>query len=147
MKRPQYCITDDCFNPPENRDTGLCSSCARAERKRIDNEKKEQARRKAKLSTPKKIYAKPNRVSDKRKVQNAVYYELKSVFLLEHPECELRLIGCENFSVDVHHLASGSNKATNLNNTNTWKASCRHCHKLLHDKLSAEEARIKGLKI
>jgi len=142
----RVCLTPECENITEGR-TDFCPSCNRRHRKIADERKKEATKREMFYAKSKPVYKKPAKVSDKRKVQNAVYYELKSVFLLEHPECELKLIGCENFSVDVHHLASGSNKATNLNNTNTWKASCRHCHTQLHDKLSAKEARDKGLKV
>lgn len=88
-----------------------------------------------------------DKVSGKRKEENKLYSELREQFLKDNTRCQIKFVGCEFSSVDVHHKASGSNKGTNLNNTDTWLAACRHCHTFLHDKISAQEAREKGLKI
>ncbi len=136
LGRPMYCIIDDCFNHPENYDTGLCSVHNREERKRIENEKK--GKKKVKPIA---------KVSDKRKVLNTVYATLREQYLKDHPECEIKLQVCTRTSTQIHHKSSGWNKATNLNNTATWLASCDMCNQFLHDKLSAAEARYKGLKI
>ena len=139
-----YC---SCGKIVENKDTGLCSSCSRIVRKQLTDSRKQTDKRKMLLSKPKKIYAKPNKVSEKRKVLNAEYAILREQYLKDHPECEIKLQVCTRTSTQIHHTASGTNKATNLNNVKTWKASCDMCNQFLHDKLSAKEAREKGLKI
>lgn len=144
----QYVLLDGhyCDAPCEGR-TNFCGSHNRLIRKEQVNAIKSTEKRKALLSTPKKIYAKPNKISDKRKELNKEYYPLREQFLKEHPNCELKLQPCTKVATEVHHTASGWNKATNLNNVKTWKASCGNCNQFLHDKISAQEAREKGLKI
>lgn len=127
--------------------TDLCARHNRLLRKQIADEQKANEKRKAILSAPKKVYKAPNKVSPKRKEANKEYAILREQFLKEHPECELKLQPCTRISTQVHHTASGWNKATNLNNVKTWKASCDNCNQFLHDVLSAAEAREKGLKI
>lgn len=100
-----------------------------------------------KVYTEAKARKRIKKVSDKRKILNAEYAILRVQFLKEHTECELKLQGCLKTATQVHHTASGWNKATNLNNVKTWKASCDHCNIFLHDKISAHEARQRGLKI
>lgn len=127
--------------------TDLCARHNRLLRKQIADEQKAIEKRKAILSKPKKVYKAPNKVSEKRKELNKEYGPLREQFLKDHPECELKLQPCTNKATQVHHTASGWNKATNLNNVKTWKASCDNCNQFLHDVLSAAEAREKGLKI
>lgn len=131
--------------------TDYCASHNRANRKseeryRANQEKRAQLKEKVKIKNN-QPRPKVNKVSPKRKEENKLYSELRPIFLLEHPDCELKLIGCEGASVEVHHTESGSNKAKSLNIVSTWKAACGHCHRYLHDKLSAKEARELGLKI
>lgn len=127
--------------------TDFCAHHNRQRRKDEENYIKAQQKRKALLSKPKKIYAKPNKVSPKREELNKEYKVLREQFLKEHPNCELKLQPCTKVATEVHHTASGWNKATNLNNVKTWKASCSSCNQFLHDKISAKEARELGLKI
>lgn len=127
--------------------TPFCGSHNRFLRKEKELAEKALAKKASLLSKPKKVYAKPNKVSDKRKELNKEYSMLRPQYLLDHPECEVKLIGCGLTSIEIHHTYSGSNKVKHLNDVSTWKATCGHCHKILHDKLSAKEARELGLKI
>jgi len=127
--------------------TLMCASCNRNVRKQLEQSKKEEQRAWAKVSMTRKPQKPIAKVSAKRKVLNDEYAILRERFLLENPTCNVQLIGCQRVSMEVHHKASGSNKVKNLNNVKTWLPVCAHCHRLLHDKLSAKEARSKGLKI
>lgn len=98
------------------------------------------AKQKAKAQEPR---VKPKKVSDKMKEALKEYKPLRKKYLAEHPECEMRLIGCEGMATDIHHTAS---RGINLNNVSTWKSACRECHMKLHNELSAEEVRELGLK-
>lgn len=124
-----------------------CATHNRIVRKQLTDSRKQADKRKMLLSKPKKIYAKPNKVSDKRKVLNEEYSVLREQFLKDNPDCQIKLIGCDGVSTDVHHKASGTNKVANLNNVKTWLSVCRHCHHKIHVTFSAMEAREKGLKI
>lgn len=141
----KICLTENCENLVEG-NTQFCAHHNREHRRvakqRVLDAEKRQAK---KVWYPNKSPI--NKVSEKRKVLNAEYSVLREEFLKEHTECELKLQGCQRVATQVHHTASGWNKATNLNNVKTWKASCDHCNQFLHDKLSASEARSKGLKI
>jgi len=137
---------ESCDKPREG-NTMCCATHNRIVRKQLTDSRKQAEKRKMLLSKPKKIYAKPNKVSEKRKVLNEEYSVLRERFLIENPNCKVQLVGCLVNSVEVHHKASGSNKVANLNNVATWLPVCSHCHRILHDKLSAMEAREKGLKL
>lgn len=152
MRTCEWLIDDfeACGKPCEG-NTSTCASHGRISRKLVEQaerkaEKRKQTIQKANLkaSVPRKA---PNKVSEKRKGLNLEYAILRLQYLLDHPDCEVKLIGCEGMSVEIHHTYSGSNKVAHLNDTATWKATCPHCHRILHDKLSATEAREKGLKI
>ncbi len=143
----KICHTSGCPNYTENPMVDYCASCAKAMRKAEKQSIKDDQKRKAALLKRPDPRKTPNKVSEKRKALNQEYAILREQFLKEHPKCELKLQPCTQTSTQVHHTASGWNKATNLNNVATWKASCDHCNQFLHDKLSAQEARDKGLKI
>lgn len=142
--------TEPCGLPVEG-NTTMCAShnayFRKLEKQNLkQSEKREQQIKKAKEKSQ-QPRQRPKPVSDKRKIKNAEYSILREQFLKEHPNCELKLQPCTRTSTQVHHTASGWNKATNLNNVKTWKASCDNCNQFLHDKLSAKEARELGLKI
>ena len=107
------------------------------------SEKFQNSLKKAKLKQqiPK---AKPKQISDKMKEQLKQYSVLRKQYLSDHQECELRLPGCDGIAIEIHHTSS---RGKNLNNVSTFKASCRECHRKVHDELSAEEARELGLKV
>jgi hypothetical protein len=114
------------------------------QKKANDQHNRKLLKQKVKNSEPRK---KVNPVSEKRKELNKEYAMLRPEYLLNHPTCEVKLIGCEGASVEIHHTYSGSNKVAHLNDISTWKATCAKCHTILHDKLSANKARELGLKI
>jgi hypothetical protein len=121
-----------CGNISENKDTGKCASCAHAERRA------EKQALKVKVVTPVK------KISAKRKEENKEYTPLKKQFLIDNPECQIKLIGCTKVAVDVHHCAK---RGINFLNVKTWKSGCRWCHDIVETKLSAEERRERGLLI
>jgi hypothetical protein len=84
------------------------------------------------------------KTSDKRKEKLKEYTPLRKQYLLDHPNCEIKLIGCEGKAVEIHHC-SMSDK--DFLNTSTWKGGCRHCHDLVERALSAIDRREKGLLI
>jgi hypothetical protein len=127
--------------------TDFCASHNKMNRSISKMRVREQEKREMILSKPQTPRQKPNIVSEKRKELNKEYAALRPEYLLEHPVCEVKLIGCEGASVEIHHTASGSNKVAHLNDVSTWKATCGSCHKVLHDKLSARQARELGLKV
>ena len=90
----------------------------------------------------KKVYRIPKQ-SDKRKVEDKQYAKLRREYLKEHPECQIKLFGCTYVATEIHHLES---RGIRLNKVESWLSSCPECHKFLHDKLSAKEARDLGLK-
>lgn len=100
--------------PVENRDTGLCASCGRAQRKADQTQVKEK---------------KPiNKVSANRAVENKEYARLRRDYLEAYPCCEVS--GCDRKSQAIHHRAGRSNDM--LNDTNFWMAVCNLCHERIH---------------
>jgi hypothetical protein len=71
------------------------------------------------------------RVSSRRAVEMARYYELRRVYLALHPFCQIRAAGCQGRSRDVHHRAGRYGSL--LCNVNFWMALCRSCHDFVHD--------------
>ncbi len=142
----KVCATVGCERLTEG-NTIMCASCNREVRRQSEVIRKEEQRAWAKVTASKPKRTPIKKVSEKRKVLNQEYKPLREKFLIDHPECEIKLIGCQHKSTQIHHTASGWNKATNLNNTATWKASCDFCNQHLHDTMSAKEARELGLKI
>lgn len=89
-----------------------------------------------------KTYKPIKKVSDKHKVELAVYSKLAKKFKEENPLCQAKLKNCQKITSDVHHK---SGRGNNLNNVETWMPICRNCHTHLHSSMSAQEARDKGL--
>lgn len=85
--------------------------------------------------------------SDKRKEENKIYRPLAKQFIIDNPECQLRLEECKGISSEVHHLYSGASRSKYFLDMSTWKASCWHCHHIVHDVMSMEEAIAAGLKL
>jgi len=104
------------------------------------------ARRKAEriaLKPKKKPKAIP-KTSAKRDAKLVLYRPLKKEYLEQHPECEIKLIGCEGKAVEIHHCSTSD---LDFLNVLTWKGGCRHCHDTVERVLSAEIRREKGLLI
>lgn len=77
-----YC---NCGNIVENKDTGLCASCSAAIRK---------AERYATM--PHRVLKRIKPMSDKMRQNLKDYKPVKDQHLRQHPDCQVRLIGCQN---------------------------------------------------
>lgn len=111
---------------------GLCASC------RSDDRKAERV-----AAKPVKVYHMP-KVSPKRKEENKTYAVLSAEHLKEHPDCQIKLIGCTNKGNVVHHAAK---RGKNLNVKKYFRTACTFCHSEIEFKLSAKERREKGFLI
>ena len=78
--------------------------------------------------------------SARRKLEGQRYRVLREAFLRVYFECQAKLPGCTYYASDVHH-ARGRGK--NFLVAETWIATCRHCHRYIHD--NPAEARKKNL--
>lgn len=103
-------------------------------------------RRKAErlANQPKKPIYRIPKTSSKRKEKLKEYTPLKKQYLLDHPECEIKLIGCQAKSIEIHHCSISDKDFLNVN---TWKAVCRFCHNKIEFFESAISRREKGLLI
>lgn len=100
--------------PVENRDTGLCASCGRAQRKADQTQVKEK---------------KPiNKVSAKRAVENKEYARLRRDYLEAYPVCEV--VECHRKATEIHHIKGRANEL--LTDVNYFLAVCDVCHQRIH---------------
>ena len=108
------CRNEDCFNPVENKDTGLCASCSHAQRK---------AEKQALKNFNKKAAQKPiNKQSDKMKKQMAEYMAKKLLFL-RGKKCAV----CPHLKAeDIHHMKGRDGKL--LLDQRYWLAVSREAH-------------------
>lgn len=83
------------------------------------------------------------KVSDKQAKKNALYSKQRKEHLAKFPFCQLKLQGCEKVATEIHH-SQGRGESTNK--AESFMSACHNCHSLLHDKMSAKEARELGLK-
>jgi hypothetical protein len=74
--------------------------------------------------------------SEKRKIQEDIYKDLRKVFLNQNPKCERNNT---HKATEVHHKA-GRN-GTRLNDVSEFMAVCRECHSYIHEH--PKEARSK----
>ena len=81
-----------------------------------------------KLNTKKGI--KP--LSDKRMLQNKAYLTLRKIYLDIHSECEYKFTGCTFKSTEIDHTKGRIGLF--LTDVKYFKATCRNCHNLRHDK-------------
>lgn len=94
---------------------------------------------------PLKRTGKIRKVSKKLSKMKTIYGHLRNAFMERNPFCEARLPECTIEAVDCHHRAGREGEKL-IDETN-FLAVCRSCHSLIHDKLSATEAREKGLRV
>jgi hypothetical protein len=85
--------------------------------------------------------------SDNRKRENKVYQPAAKQFVKDNSECQLKLEGCVGVSTAVHHLYSGASRSKYFLVQSTWRATCWHCHHIVHDVMSMEQAIAAGLKL
>lgn len=114
------CATEDCNNPIENRDTGLCASCSKANRK-LEADTRKQALKKA---SQKQIA----KVSDKMAAALREYSKASKQFLKQNPKC---IVFPNLPAVEVHH---GKGRATIelLLDQQYWKPVSREGHTWIH---------------
>lgn len=74
-----------------------------------------------KLDAPKKI----SPVSKKMRETLDEYGKRRAAFLIVHPNCQAKLVGCTGKATDVHHKAG---RGENHLKISTWLAVCRSCH-------------------
>lgn len=73
----------------------------------------------------------PNKISDKRAERLKVYNPDRDKFLLDRPECEIKVEGCTFRSTEPHHTEGKENeKVLNLEDC---LAACRNCHEWCDD--------------
>lgn len=132
----KICKIPECGKMTETPMIDYCATHNREQRKMVSNVAKETEKRKNKKPI------KP--LSDKRKKDNLVYMKRRRHYLEKYPFCQLKLVGCTNTATEIHHV--NGRIGSNLTNTNGFKSACHSCHRQLHDKISAKEARAKGLK-
>lgn len=53
------------------------------------------------------------------------YGKKRTAFLIVHPICQARLVGCTGNATDIHHKAG---RGENHLKISTWLAACRNCH-------------------
>lgn len=124
------CITEDCFNPVENQDLGLCASCNSDRRKAEKSERKATQKRSQlinnqhlKSSQPRPIVKK---VSDKRKELNKEYAKLSEQFKRDNPSCLARVNEyCSGKSESIHHKRG---RGRYLLDVSTFLPCCLSCH-------------------
>lgn len=109
-------------------------------RKAEQQAKKDAEKLLKKLSTPRKIYSPPKKVSDKRKELNHEYFKLVEQFKRDNPKCVVRLGGCTDTTDDPHHKRG---RGAYLLDVSTWLPVCRNCHIWITD--NSKEAMEKGL--
>lgn len=86
------------------------------------------------------------RVSDKQEKLNTQYSKQATAFKNKRGLCEARLQNCTHFTDHVHHLHSGASRSKYFLDETTWLPVCNHCHHIIHDVLSKEDAINMGFK-
>lgn len=97
-------------------------------------------------SVPAKPFRAIKKVSDKQAKLNAIYNVAATQFKKDRPLCEARLHGCQGATHHVHHLYSGASRSKYYLDCSTWLPVCNHCHHIIHDVLSKEDAINMGFK-
>jgi hypothetical protein len=113
-----YCITPDCDNPVENRDTGLCASCGSLQRKL------QRQTAKTKVVHPIK------KVSQKQAIKNIEYLKVRREYLELYPVCEVP--ECNLKSTDIHHQ-KGKSTDELLMDVDYFMAVCRKHHTVIEN--------------
>jgi len=129
---------ESCDKPREG-NTMCCASHNREVRKQLTDSLKQADKRKMALMKPKKIYAPPNKVSEKRKETNKEYFKLVEQFKKDNPECKAKVNEyCTDKTDDPHHR-KGRGKF--LLDTTTWLPCCRSCHSYIesHPNIAKEK--------
>jgi|SRR6478609_2142719 len=116
----------------------MCASCNARQRKFERDSKKLEAK------NQKKATYKIPKISEGLKTAMIDYVKAKREHLKEHPDCQIKLVGCQNDrkTNTIHHVAK---RGKNLAKKEWFKTACIYCHDIVETKLSAAERREKGL--
>lgn len=81
-----------------------------------------------------------NKVSARRKQENALYSKLRKEYLRQHPLCEACLaLGLpQQPATEIHHKAKRYGKL--LNKVELWLPTCRSCHIFIEANLREAES-------
>ena len=71
------------------------------------------------------------KVSDKKKIMDAMYTKLRRIQLEQFPTCQINTEHCSTVSTEIHH--SAGRLGDNYLGINTWFATCRECHTWVHN--------------
>ncbi len=132
-----FCKVEGCDNYCEGR-TDQCGTHNALDRSM------ERKAAKFKIDFEIKIKYKMPKVTDKMAADLRIYYKRKDEHLKEHPNCQIRLIGCTGKATQLHHAAK---RGKNLTNKETFMSACGYCHDFVEFQMSAAERREKGFLI
>jgi hypothetical protein len=142
MRTCQFHDGEPCTNIVEGNNF-YCATHGRLMRKAEHQAKKDYDKLLKKLSTPKKIYSPPKKVSEKQKEKNAEYSARVKEWKKENPNCAAKISSvCTGKTEDCHHQKK---RGDLLMVEKYWIPVCRACHQWIGD--NAEEARNRGLTI
>lgn len=117
-----------CRNMAEGR-TNYCAHHNRLFRKAEETARKDTEKLLKKLSTPKKVYKAPRKVSVKQRDRNQEYAKVREQFLL-NKWCAYHGHGC--IPTEVHH---GAGKIGDLlTDTRYFVAVCREAHRMIEER-------------
>lgn len=119
---------------------GKCGTC-NARLRKFERDSKKLAQK-----NQKKASYKIPKISEPLKAAMVDYRKAKQEHLAAHPDCQIKLIGCQNDrrTNTVHHCAK---RGKNLSKKEWFKTACTYCHDQTEFVLSAEIRREKGLLI
>ena len=86
-----------------------------------------------------------NRRTPKRARQEREYAKLRVGYLERHCLCQAKLSVCTGYATEIHHKAGRIGEL--LTNTEHFCPICRNCHDYVTNRMSAAEARERGLKV
>ena len=132
------CIKEDCDNPVENENTGLCSTCSHALRKheRQQEKKKEKLQKKFSKQKEPKQYKQIPKISDKQAKYLLRYIRIKDGWLTGK-FCAVN--DCPDVATEIHHKKGRSinefldemaaqHDIPLLLDQRTWLPVCHDCH-------------------
>jgi hypothetical protein len=85
------------------------------------------------------------RRTPKRARQEREYAKLRAEYLERHWVCQAKLSACTGYATEIHHKAGRIGER--LTNTEHFCPICRNCHDYVTNRMSAAEARERGLKV
>lgn len=130
------CKYPDCENWARRSDGDFCSSHEDTLRKEAETSRKQSEKREQLLKKAKEKSQQPrqkiNKVSPKREEENKAYTQLRGIFLMNHPYCEIQANEfCSKSATTVHHTAGRIGEL--FLDVSKWKGACMSCHQYAHD--------------